>query len=159
MWDLIPWSGIEIGPPTLEMQSLSLWDIPKTDSQQPEFLEEHVDSLERKENSHYCLTIQINLPQYSCLGNPMDRGAWRAIVQGVAKSHQGFQMCLVSSGSICLTTILWEHSREPKRLGFCHQWIDILIRNEGVRQVPWKQEQFFGHSGPTCSIWHVLGVS
>ena len=24
--------------------------------------------------------------QYSCLGNPMDRGAWRATVQGVAKS-------------------------------------------------------------------------
>ena len=26
-----------------------------------------------------------NLPQYSCLGNPMDRGAWWAIVHGVAK--------------------------------------------------------------------------
>ena len=26
-----------------------------------------------------------NLLQYSCLGNPMDRGVWRATVQGVAK--------------------------------------------------------------------------
>ena len=26
-----------------------------------------------------------NPPQYSCLGNPMDRGAWRAAVHGVAK--------------------------------------------------------------------------
>ena len=26
-----------------------------------------------------------NLLQYSCLGNPMDRGAWRAIVHGAAK--------------------------------------------------------------------------
>ena len=26
-----------------------------------------------------------NLLQYSCLGNPMDRGAWWAIVHGVAK--------------------------------------------------------------------------
>ena len=25
--------------------------------------------------------------QYSCLGNPMDRRAWRATVQGVAKSQ------------------------------------------------------------------------
>ena len=25
--------------------------------------------------------------QYSCLENPMDRGAWRAIVYGVAKSR------------------------------------------------------------------------
>ena len=24
--------------------------------------------------------------QYSCLGNPMDRGAWRATVHGAAKS-------------------------------------------------------------------------
>ena len=25
--------------------------------------------------------------QYSCLGNPMDRGAWRATVHGVSKTH------------------------------------------------------------------------
>ena len=25
--------------------------------------------------------------QYSCMGNPMDRGAWRATVQGFAKSQ------------------------------------------------------------------------
>ena len=28
-----------------------------------------------------------NLPQYSWLENSMDRGAWLATVQGVAKSH------------------------------------------------------------------------
>ena len=28
-----------------------------------------------------------NLLQYSCLGNPMDRGVWRATVHGVKKSH------------------------------------------------------------------------
>ena len=28
-----------------------------------------------------------NLLQYSCLENPMDRGAWQAIVHGVAKSQ------------------------------------------------------------------------
>ena len=27
-----------------------------------------------------------NLLQYSCLENPMDRGAWQAIVHGVTKS-------------------------------------------------------------------------
>ena len=26
-------------------------------------------------------------PQYSCLGNSMDRGAWQATVQGVTKSQ------------------------------------------------------------------------
>ena len=29
----------------------------------------------------------VNPLQYSCLGNPMDRGAWRATVHGVAKSQ------------------------------------------------------------------------
>ena len=28
-----------------------------------------------------------NLLQYSCLGNPMDRGAWWAIVHGVSKNQ------------------------------------------------------------------------
>ena len=28
-----------------------------------------------------------NPPQYSCLENPMDRGAWQAAVHGVAKSQ------------------------------------------------------------------------
>ena len=28
-----------------------------------------------------------NLLQYSCLENPMDRGAWQATVHGVAKSQ------------------------------------------------------------------------
>ena len=28
----------------------------------------------------------ISIPKYSCLGNPMDRGAWQAIVHEVAKS-------------------------------------------------------------------------
>ena len=28
-----------------------------------------------------------NTLQYSCLGNPMDRGAWQATVHGVAKSR------------------------------------------------------------------------
>ena len=28
-----------------------------------------------------------NPVQYSCLGNPMNRGAWQGIVQGVAKGR------------------------------------------------------------------------
>ena len=30
--------------------------------------------------------------QYSCLENPMDRGAWQATVHGVAKSQTGLQL-------------------------------------------------------------------
>ena len=44
----------------------------------------------------YCLYVRRkclfgegngNPLQYACLGNPMDRGAWRAIVHGVTKSQ------------------------------------------------------------------------
>ena len=34
--------------------------------------------------------------QYSCLGNPMDRGAWRATVHGVAKSQTWLSLSLPS---------------------------------------------------------------
>ena len=37
------------------------------------------DPLEKKMATHSS--------QYSCLENPMDRGAWQAIVHGVAKSQ------------------------------------------------------------------------
>ena len=32
--------------------------------------------------------------QYSCLGNPMDRGAWWAAVHGVAKSQTRLSTCM-----------------------------------------------------------------
>ena len=32
------------------------------------------------------------LTQYSCLGNPMDRGAWWAIVHEVTKSHMTYRL-------------------------------------------------------------------
>ena len=34
--------------------------------------------------------------QYSCLENPMDRGAWRVTLQGVAKSQTQLSTCLHS---------------------------------------------------------------
>ena len=34
-----------------------------------------------------------NLLQYSCLGNPMDRGTWWATVQGVTKSRTQLTVC------------------------------------------------------------------
>ena len=39
--------------------------------------------------------------QYSCPENPMDRGAWRAIVRGVAKSWTRLKR-LSTRGMICL---------------------------------------------------------
>ena len=43
-----------------------------------------VDSVPRLGRSHEVRAF--NPLQYSCLENPMDRGAWRATVRGVAKT-------------------------------------------------------------------------
>ena len=39
--------------------------------------------------------------QYSCLGNPVDRGAWRAMVHRVAKSQTRLKQLSSSSSSKC----------------------------------------------------------
>ena len=53
-----------------------------------------------------------NPPQYSCLGNPLDRGAWQATVHGVTKSethlstHTRVQLFLNTenrTGSLCVS--------------------------------------------------------
>ena len=38
--------------------------------------------------------------QYSCLENPMDRGAWQAIVQGVARNQTQLSPCISTSNVI-----------------------------------------------------------
>ena len=45
-----------------------------------------------------------NLLQYSCLGNPMDKGAWQSTVHGVAKSQ------VQVSAHITTTTYLYTTS-------------------------------------------------
>ena len=50
-----------------------------------------------------------NLLQYSCLENPMDRGAWWATVHGVAKSRtrlSNFTFTLVISLTNCLSLVI-----------------------------------------------------
>ena len=67
--------------------------------------------------------------QYSCLGNPMNRGAWWATVHGVAKSQTRLSICThrLIKGLIYLSLprllflsrisflIAHKHSRKPKR--------------------------------------------
>ena len=41
-----------------------------------------------------------NLLQYSCLGNPVDRGAWWATIHGVAKSQTRLSMHAAGIGHL-----------------------------------------------------------
>ena len=55
-----------------------------------------------------CLVMSFNIQgdgnsfQYSCLANPMDRGAWQATVHGVTKSQIRLKR---------LSTQAWPHKR------------------------------------------------
>ena len=46
-------------------------------------------------------TPQKRIPKYSCLGNPMDRGAWRATVHGVAESWTQLSDCTTEQFGVC----------------------------------------------------------
>ena len=64
-----------------------------------------------------------NPPQYSCLENPMDRGAWRATVHRVAKSWTWLKRLSMHTRISCLgeenvlISSLWHGQRK-----FLHLW-------------------------------------
>ena len=81
--------------------------------------------------------------QYSCLGNPMDRGAWWAIVHGVAKSRTRLSNSACNSRAGCKLGPgrgkAREAGRRPKgqhlqpcspgsllRTALCHLWTPLL---------------------------------
>ena len=43
--------------------------------------------------------------QYSCLENPMDRGAWQTTVQGLAKNRTGLKQLSTHAHTKCLEGI------------------------------------------------------
>ena len=46
-----------------------------------------------------------NPPWYSCLENPMDRGAWQTTVQGLAKNRTGLKQLSTLAHTKCLEGI------------------------------------------------------
>ena len=62
----------------------------------------------------HVLPILILPPPYSCLGNPMDRGAWQATMHGIEKEFEMTELlstCMCITDSLCCTpetnTTLW----------------------------------------------------
>ena len=64
-----------------------------------------------------------NILQYSCLENPMDRGAWRAAVHGVAKS----QTCLKRLSMHCFNQSRLNARRPGAGLCRDHKWACFLV--------------------------------
>ena len=65
--------------------------------------------------------------QYSCLENPMNRGAWRATVHGVAQSRTGLER-LSTRAHVVVTAQWWKHL--PASAGV-PGWINGLGRSDG----------------------------
>ena len=70
--------------------------------------------------------------QYSCLENPMDRGAWRATVHGVAKKSVTSELLTVQA-FICLYWLIIRHGKETWT---CVIWLsdqgEFLERNSDL---------------------------
>ena len=68
----------------------------------------------------YCIREGDGTPlQYSCLENPMDRGAWQAAVYGVAKSRTR----LSDFTSLHKKECIWVRSNEVDETGVCYtEW-------------------------------------
>ena len=89
-----------------------------------------------------------NLLQYSCLENPMGRGAWRATVHGVAES----QTRLSDYSSTPLSSVLPPEQRPTGRLHTCFGLLETwhpaqCLEGSGCFRVPSDQR---GRAGP-CS--------
>ena len=51
-------------------------------------------------------------PQYSCLGNPMDRGAWQATVHEAEKSQIRLGDCVYIHAKLSYTVLSFKSARE-----------------------------------------------
>ena len=90
-----------------------------------------------------------NSPQYSCLENPMDRGAWRATVRRIVKSRTGLkrlstQACTQSLTTPQSRTVLQEKKKNLQSLG-AEVWpafrsSNRWFPNEIVTQIPCMPE-------------------
>ena len=58
-----------------------------------------------------------NLLQYSCLGNPIDRGAWGALVHDVAKVRQNLTTKSSSTWEALFFLMVTKKSSRPPRRG------------------------------------------
>ena len=72
------------------------------------------------------LEKEISNPlQYSCLENPMDRGAWWATVHGVIKSQTQLKL-LRMHARISWTQMLSKLSTSPEMMSSEPEWTDKL---------------------------------
>ena len=100
--------------------------------------------------------------QYFCLGNPMDRGAWRVIVYGVTESAMTEQLtyCLTPNSALLPYILLLEEATPGPSGCQALSLVPWEWRKGHLHEVLWKALGFSGwHSGVSsgdllCSLLH-----
>ena len=73
--------------------------------------------------------------QYSCLENPVDKGAWRATVHGVAQSQRQLTERLTLSLSLCQVLVVHSHLSALEYLVNCFCECQLKVGAD-ICQVP-----------------------
>ena len=99
-----------------------------------------------------------NPPQYSCLENPMDRGAWRATVHGVAKSRTQlsdftFFLCPEIDHRGGMTSL-----NLRSRLGQRHEVTELRGRRRGAESLAEFSAQCCGEGSVSVLCWSRSGA-
>ena len=91
-----------------------------------------------------------NSLQYSCLGNPMDRGAWRATVHGVTKSQTRLKRLSSSSSS---SLLYWRRQWHPTPVllsGKSHGWRSLAGSSPSGHKELGMTERLHFHFSLSC---------
>ena len=101
--------------------------------------------------------------QYSCLGNPMDRGAWQPTVHGVARVGYNWvtkltyrPMKVKSLSRVRLFTTPWTVAHQaPPSMGFSRQeyWSGLPFPSPGESSRPRDQTQVSRIAGRRFNLW------
>ena len=81
----------------------------------------------------------VNPLQYSCLENPMDKGAWQAIVHGVAKSQTQLRQlstvelyvslfCIIQVSYKCYHTFIFKKENNEKKFKKKNPIIGVYVK-------------------------------
>ena len=94
--------------------------------------------------------------QYSCLGNPMDEGAWRATAHGVTNSWPGLSAWTTHSKVSIVPPVVNDNRTSPGQLGIWEKAYLIMLPSrvsiginflEKCSSVGFKNVQF------VCALW------
>ena len=99
-----------------------------------------------------------NLPQYSCLENSMDRGAWRATVHEVAKRRTQLKRLSAHASEVCRSFLLQQcpGKRQGSRLAELWKVMKTVIKCHAVSLARFEHHLLFLFKRTCFSITKIV---